>query len=169
MMSEENLNLTPLDIKKKQFSIAFRGFNVQEVETFLEMMTLEMEDLVLKKNSLKEIVEKKDQEIREIKERESSMRKTLEGLQQILQEEQKRSEEKGQQIIREAEVKAAEILQEAKERGASLRNELQQLRRMRREFLAKLGSLVDSYKKIIDQDQKELDEELRVESDVQMI
>ncbi len=169
-MSEENgTNLSPLDIKKKQFSTAFRGFDVKEVETFLEMITLEMEGLIVKKNSLKEALEKKDREIGEIKEREASMRKTLEGLQQLLEEERQRAEEKGRQIIREAELKAAEILQQAREEEAALKNGIDQLKRIRREFLAKVGSLVDSYKKILDQDQKVVDEELRVDSDVQMI
>jgi len=169
MSDETGTNLSPLDIKKKQFSTAFRGFDVKEVETFLEMITLEMEGLIIKKNSMKEALEKKDREIGEIKEREGSMRKTLEGLQQLLEEERKRAEEKGQQIVRESELKAAEILQGARAEEAALKNRIDQLKRMRREFLAKVGSLVDSYKKILDQDQKVLEEELRVDSDVQMI
>ncbi|NOY52454.1 MAG: DivIVA domain-containing protein [Deltaproteobacteria bacterium] len=169
-MSAENLtSLSPLEIKKKQFSTAFRGFDVKEVETFLEMITLEMEGLIIKKNSLKEALEKKEREFSEIKEREDSMRKTLEGLQQLLEEERKRAEEKGRQIVREAELKAAEILQGAREEEAALKNGIDHLKRIRREFLAKVGSLVDSYKKILDQDQKVIEEELRIDSDVRMI
>ncbi len=169
-MPKENVtNLSPLEIKKKQFSTSFRGFDVKEVETFLEMITLEMEGVIVKKNSLKEALEKKDREIGEIKERETSMRKTLEGLQQLLQEERKRSEEKGRQIVREAELKASEILQAAREEETTLKNEIDHLKRMRREFLAKVGSLVDSYKKILDQDQKLIEEELHIDSDVRMI
>jgi len=169
-MPEENVtNLSPLEIKKKQFSTSFRGFDVKEVETFLEMITLEMEGVIVKKNSLKEALEKKDREIGEIKERETSMRKTLEGLQQLLQEERKRSEEKGRQIVREAELKASEILQAAREEETTLKNEIDHRKRMRREFLAKVGRLVDSYKKILDQDQKLIEEELHIDSDVRMI
>lgn len=169
MSEEKGTNLSPLDVKKKQFSTVFRGFDVNEVETFLEMITLEMEGLIIKKNSLKEALEKKDREMGETKEREDSMRKTLEGLQQLLQEERKRSEEKGRQIVREAELKAAEILQGAREEEAVLKNGIDQLKRMRREFLAKVGSLVDSYKKILDQDRQVIEEELRVDSDIRMI
>jgi len=169
MAEEKNTNLTPLDIKKKQFSTAFRGFDVKEVETFLDMLTLEMEGLIVKQNGLKEALEKKDREIEEIKERESSMRKTLEGVQKLLEEERKRSEEEGRRIIREAELKAAEILQEAREEEAALKNGIDHLQRMRREFLAKVGSLVDSYKKILDQDRKSIEEELHIDSDVRMI
>jgi len=169
-MPEENgTNLTPLDIKKKQFSTAFRGFDVKEVETFLEMMTLEMEGLIVKKNALKEALEKKDREIQEIKDRESSMRKTLEGVQRLLEEERKRAEEKGKQIIREAEVKAAEILQETREEEAALKNGIEHLKRIHREFLVRVGSLVDSYKKILDQDRNAIEDELQIDRDIRMI
>ncbi len=97
------------------------------------------------------------------------MRKTLDGLQQILNEERTRSEQQGKQIIRESELKASEILAKAREEQSALQNEVQHLKRMRREFLAKVGSLVDSYKKIIEQDQQSFDAELHIDSDVQMI
>ncbi len=168
-MAEERTEITPLDVSKKQFSTAFRGYDLREVDTFLEMVTLEMEDLARRNHGLKEALAKKEAEIEEIKARENSLRKTLEGLQQILQEERTRAEQKGQQIIQEAELKAAGIVNQAREQQASLRNDNEHLQRMRREFLAKLGSLVESYKKIIDQDQQLLEGELRVDSDVQII
>jgi len=168
-MSEENTNLTPLDISKKQFSTSFRGFDVNEVETFLEMMTEELETMIRKNEELKESLVKREREIKEIKDRESSMRKTLEGLQQVLTDERARAEEKGKQVIREAELTASEVLMKSKEEQSALKNDIRQLKRTRREFLAKVGSLIDSYKKIIEQDQQSLDAEINVDSDVQMI
>lgn len=168
-MSGEYNHLTPLDVKKKQFATAFRGFDVNEVETFLEVMTGELEDLIKKNEELKRTLEMQEKEIKENKERETSMRKTLEGLQQILAEEKTRSQEKGQHIIREAEIKASEILMESRNEKVVLENEVKQLKRIRREFLAKVGSLVDSYKKIIEQDQHSLDTEINIDTDVQII
>ncbi len=168
-MAEEKHEITPLEVSKKQFSTAFRGYDLREVDTFLEMVTLEMEDLARRNHGLKEALAKKEGEIEEVKARENSLRKTLEGLQQILQEERTRAEQRGKQIVREAELKAASIVNQAREEQVSLRNENEHLQRMRREFLAKLGSLVESYKKIVDQDQQLLEGELRVDSDVQMI
>ncbi len=169
-MTEEQTNITPLDIKKKQFSTAFRGFDIKEVETFLDILTGELEALILQREDLRKVLEAKEREVEEVKERESSIRNTLEGLQDILTEERSRVEEKGKHIIREAELKASEILMQSREEQLSLQNEIQQLKRLRREFLAKVGSLVDSYKKIIEQDQENLDAEIRIDSsDVQMI
>ncbi|MDX1765203.1 MAG: DivIVA domain-containing protein [bacterium] len=168
-MSEEQVNLSPLDIRKKQFAKAVRGYEIKEVDMFLELMTAELEGMVRKKDEYRRLIDLKDSEIKEVKERETSMRKTLENLQQILTDERSRAEEKGKHIIRQAEVKASEIIMEAKEEQVSLQHEINQLRRMRREFLAKVGSLVDSYKKIVDQAMQILEDEMRVDSDVQLI
>jgi cell division initiation protein len=168
-MPEEQINFSPLDIRKKQFAKSVRGYEVKEVDTFLDLITAELEELIKKKEEYRKLVDLKDQEIKEVKERESSMRKTLENLQQLLTDERNRAKEKGKHIIREAEVKASEIVMQAKEEQGALQNEINQLKRMRREFLAKVGSLIDSYKKIVDQDNQILEDEMRVDSDVQLI
>ena len=168
-MTEQASPLTPLDIQKKEFSTSFRGFDVKEVQTFLGMITEEMESLLRKNQELREALEAKEGEVAAVKEQETSLRRTLEGLERIVTEERARAQEKGEQIVREAEVKAGEILLRAKEEQAALQNEIRQLKRLRREFLAKLGSLVDSYRKIIEQDQKALDEDVEIGQDVQMI
>ncbi|MEK6775376.1 MAG: DivIVA domain-containing protein [bacterium] len=169
MMAEENMNVTSLDVRKKQFSTTFRGFDVHEVQTFLDIISLELEQLTAKNQTLRESVEKKESEVREIKDRESSMRKTLEGLQQILNDEKSRSDQKAKQIIREAELTASEMIAQARDELSSMQSEIQHLKRLRREFMAKLGSLVDSYRKIIEQDQQNDDAEIRLDSDVRII
>lgn len=168
-MAEENMNVTSLDVRKKQFSTTFRGFDVHEVQTFLDMISLELEQLTAKNQMLRESLEKKESEVREIKDRETSMRKTLEGLQQILNDERARSDQKAKQIIRDAELTASEMIARARDDLSSMQSEIQHLKRLRREFMAKLGSLVDSYRKIIEQDQQNDDAEIRLDSDVQII
>ena len=40
------MRITPLDIQQKQFPMKFRGFDVEEVYAFLEVIREEMEDLL---------------------------------------------------------------------------------------------------------------------------
>ena len=37
--------ITPLDIQNKSFTKAMRGYKAEEVDTFLDMLTLDMEKL----------------------------------------------------------------------------------------------------------------------------
>lgn len=48
------MRITPLDIKEKQFPVMSRGFDVEEVDAFLEAVKEEMEDLTRENAALKE-------------------------------------------------------------------------------------------------------------------
>ena len=40
------MRITPLDIQQKQFTSKFRGFDMEEVDSFLELLREEMEELL---------------------------------------------------------------------------------------------------------------------------
>ena len=40
------MKITPLEIKRQQFKKTMRGYDTVEVETFLEMVSNDMEDLI---------------------------------------------------------------------------------------------------------------------------
>ena len=40
------MRITPLDIQQKQFSTRFKGFDMEEVDSFLELIREEMEELL---------------------------------------------------------------------------------------------------------------------------
>jgi len=46
------MRITPLDIQQKQFPMKFRGFDVEEVYAFLEVIREEMGDLLRENASL---------------------------------------------------------------------------------------------------------------------
>ena len=57
------MKITPLDIRQQQFSVRFRGFDAEEVDTFLEMIADEYETVIEENRKLKEEIEKKDRDI----------------------------------------------------------------------------------------------------------
>jgi cell division initiation protein len=52
------MRITPLDIQQKQFRMKFRGFDVEEVYAFLEIVREEMEDLLRENANLKENIQR---------------------------------------------------------------------------------------------------------------
>ncbi|MEF9437346.1 MAG: DivIVA domain-containing protein [Candidatus Mariimomonas ferrooxydans] len=48
------MRITPLDIQQKQFPTKFRGFDEEEVDSFLELVREEMEELLRENASLRE-------------------------------------------------------------------------------------------------------------------
>jgi len=47
------MKLTPLDIQQQKFQVKFRGYDKQEVETFLEMISADVESLMQESNTVK--------------------------------------------------------------------------------------------------------------------
>jgi len=50
------MRITPLDIQQKQFKIKFRGFDMDEVYSFLEIIREELEEILKENSMLKEKV-----------------------------------------------------------------------------------------------------------------
>ena len=68
------MRITPLDIQQKQFPMKFRGFDVEEVYAFLEVIREEMEELLRENAFFKESVQRSENSIREYKDMETIFR-----------------------------------------------------------------------------------------------
>ncbi|MCL0083907.1 DivIVA domain-containing protein, partial [Thermodesulfovibrionales bacterium] len=68
------MRITPLDIQQKQFPIKFRGFNVDEVYSFLEMIREDLEDILRENASLKEQLSRADEQLSKYRDIESTLR-----------------------------------------------------------------------------------------------
>ena len=80
------MRITPLDIQQRQFPIKFRGFDVEEVYAFLEIVREEMEDLLRENASLKEQVHRIENQIKEYRDMETTLRETLITAQQMVED-----------------------------------------------------------------------------------
>ncbi|MCK4911367.1 MAG: DivIVA domain-containing protein, partial [Thermodesulfovibrionales bacterium] len=80
------MRITPLDIQQKQFPIKFRGFDVEEVYAFLEIVREEMEALIRENSMLKENVSRLEGQLREFKDMEVTLRETLLTAQQMVED-----------------------------------------------------------------------------------
>ncbi|MDP6619863.1 MAG: DivIVA domain-containing protein [Nitrospinota bacterium] len=71
------MKIAPIDIRQQRFSVKFRGFDPREVDTFLEMVADELEDMVRENNRLKEHQKKLEMQIQELGANEAGVKKTL--------------------------------------------------------------------------------------------
>ncbi len=71
------MKITPMDIQQQQFTVRFRGFDIQEVDSFLETVANELEELIKKNNELKEELERKEARIWEYQNMEKTLKETL--------------------------------------------------------------------------------------------
>ncbi len=144
------MKLTPLDIKKQEFRKTLRGFDPLEVETFLEMVADEYEELLKERNELKEEVSKLQTQLQDYQQVEHTLKETLMNAQESIKRARANSEKEGQMIIREAELKAEEIVGKAYKELEKMKNELMLVKAQKDSFATKLRHLIQSQLELLE-------------------
>lgn len=144
------MRLTPLDIKKQEFRKTIRGFDPMEVETFLEMVADEYEELLRDRNQLKEEVDKLQTQLQDYRQVEHTLKETLMNAQESIKRAQANSEKEGEMIIREAELKADKIVGRAYKELEKMKNELLLVKSQKDSFASKLKHLIQSQLELIE-------------------
>jgi len=149
------VRITPMDIRQQQFTVKmFRGFDTQEVDTFLEDLAADYEALLKENSLLKEQLQALEERTRGLEEREKVLQETLITTQRLVEEMKDQARREASVIIREAEVQADRIIEASRTAEGNLQSEIIALKRTRRQLAEGLRSTVEMYQRLLDQDLK---------------
>lgn len=152
------MRITPLDIQQKQFPVKFRGFEEEEVDSFLELIREEMEELLRENASMREESKRLEKQLKEYKNIESTLKDTLVATQQMVEDYKNTAKKDAELIIKEAELKAEEIIRNAQEKVIKIHEDITDLKGVRRHFKEEVRRLIESHVRMLDFD-KEREEE----------
>jgi len=156
------VNITPLDIQQQKFKTKIRGFDVREVDAFLEQMANVFESLQRTHKHLQEEVRRLELEIQGYRKREETFKRALLNSQKVLDQMKDNAHKSAELIIAEAEVKAEKILNNAHNRLAQLHEDISELKRQRTQIEVQIGSIVEAHSKLLElskEGAKTMDEE----------
>jgi cell division initiation protein len=153
------MRITPLDIQQKQFPMKFRGFDVEEVYAFLEVIREEMEDLLRENANLKETVQRLEGQIKDYKDMETTLRETLLTAQQMAEDYKTNSRKEAELVVKEAELRADTMLKDTQEKVIKIHEDIVDLKGIRRHFKEEIKRLVESHLKMLDFDKEREEEE----------
>jgi cell division initiation protein len=144
------MKITPLDIQQQQFRVRFRGFDMVEVDNFLDLAANEFEELLRENNRLKDEDRQKAEKIQQLERAERDLRNALISAQQICEEMKNQARKEGELIIEEAKGNARKILQTAQGQAMQIETEITQLQRQRAEFEASLKSILEMHLSLLE-------------------
>lgn len=156
------MRITPLDIQQKQFPMKFRGFDVEEVYAFLEVIREEMEELLRENANLKENVQRAESHIKEYKDMETTLRETLMTAQQMVEDYKANARKEAELLMKEAELKADALIRDAHEKVIKIHEDITDLKGIRRHFKEELRRLIENHLRMLDFDNRK-DDEVREE------
>jgi cell division initiation protein len=156
------MKVTPLDIQQQQFKTRFRGFDIREVDTFLEQMAETVENLQKENQNLGDEVRRLELEIQGYRKREETFKRALLNSQKVLDQMKDNARRSAELIIAEAEVKAEKILNKAHNRLAQLHEDITELKRQRTQIEVQISSIIEAHSRLLEigkEGMKESDEE----------
>ena len=105
--------IKPLDIRNKEFRRCFRGYDEQEVDSFLDHVVDAMDKLLRENTELSEQVQRMGTAVAHYKELEDVLKSTMLIAQKTAQEMKASAEKESEVIIQEAQARADEIVRQA--------------------------------------------------------
>ena len=156
------MTLTTLDIEQQQFRIKFRGFDVREVDAFLEEMAMEFSSLIQEQNRLTKEVEFRRRENQKQKEKEKTFEQAIVSSQKAIEQLKENAKKSAEIIIADAEVKADRMLNRAHNRLAQLHEDIAELKRQRIQIEVQVRSILEAHTKMLEMgkvDTRAMDEE----------
>lgn len=137
--------LTPLDIENKRFGKQMmNGYNVDEVDDFLDELTLEYGKLYKENAELKEKREELDSDVGKYKNIENTLQNTLIMAQKTADEITAVAKQQAEQIVKDAEFSAKSSVEELNTQIMLKEKELEELKKQFEVYKAKMESLLIS-------------------------
>jgi len=143
------MKLTPHIIKNQEFSRAVRGFDRDEVNSFLENVSDELEHLQFENEKIKSENELLNEQVRNFKKIEKNLQETLLKAQDSSTKAVDSAKKQTALMIKEAELKAIQIVDSANENANYIRNSVMKLREEKNLLVAKIRAMVDSQAKLL--------------------
>lgn len=149
------MKLTPLEIKQQQFEKSLRGFDVAEVQSFLSLVSNEVEHLLNKNKELDDQIQKLSARVRHYERVEEALHETLQTTKESVVQKIEHAKAEAQNKIDKAEMEADAIIKEANHQRQNVRQTILRLLDKREEIIASIGSYLDNAKNSLDQFSKD--------------
>lgn len=153
--------LTSLDIRDKAFSTRFRGYDIDEVEEFLDIIVNDYEELIRENREKEAKIRNLEERLIYFDEMKDSLSQsvliaqdTAERVKQAAQERSgnivQQAEQDAQRLLDRAKYKANDILRQATDNAKRVAVETEELKNKTRVFHQRLKSTIESQLSIVD-------------------
>jgi cell division initiation protein len=156
------MKISPMDIQRQTFQRGFRGFQAEEVRTYLKIVAEEVADLQRQYAALDQEVQTLRTLVEEHRQRETILKNTLLTAQRLSEEIRENARKQATVVVREGEMQADRLLELAQSRASELENEILNLRTHRTVLRTDIRALITRLGQVLDlQEEAEVEDNLR--------
>lgn len=147
--------LTPLDIENKKFQKQLKGYNVDEVDDFLDDLTVDYERMYKENTSLNDEIARLKKELEHYKGVEHTLQNTLVMAQSTAEEVKKSAKAQADQLVKDAQAEVRASLDELERKENEKRKALEDVKKQIDIYKAKTEALLISQLELL----KDINEE----------
>jgi len=145
------MTISPQDIQAKQFHVRFRGFDVEEVDSFLEQVAEHYLLLLEGKKSLTAKVESLTRQLESLKNEEHSFKDAIISAQRVADEMKQKSQEQAKALLTQAQDEVEELKNAAHQEIMELEYRVDELRGVQTKLRDDLRQVITSYLEQVEQ------------------
>ena len=156
------MKISPMDIQRQAFGRQLRGFNREDVRTYLNLVAEEVAALQRERDALAQEVQGLRSLIDEHRERETILKNTLLTAQRVSEEIRDNARKQGESVVKEAEMQADRLLELAQNRAHDVERGILELRAHRSSLQTDIRALITRLTHLLDlQEEAEVEDNLR--------
>jgi cell division initiation protein len=159
-----HMTVTPIDMRQPRFATGMRGFDRNEVLSFLEEAASGFEHALKENERLRQEMVRLDASLHQYRELESSLKSTLLSAQKVSDDMRENATQEAARIVREAESRADLLIERAQSRLDDIDREIEALRLKRREAETNIEATISTLHNTLDfiRDQERRERENRI-------
>jgi len=156
------MKLTPSDVQRQSFDTRFRGFDRDEVRTFLAAVAEEMAALLRAKEEIEQQLRHLELIVNEHREREAILKNTLLAAQKASEDIRSAARKEAETIVKQAELQGDRLLELAQGRAHEVERGILDLRGHRTALRTDIRAIVTRLTHLLDlQEEAEVEDNLR--------
>ncbi|KAB7707985.1 DivIVA domain-containing protein [Bacillus aerolatus] len=144
--------LTPLDIHNKEFSRGFRGYDEDEVNSFLNQVIKDYELIIREKKELEDQLASQTERLGYFSNIEETLNKSIVIAQETAEEVKRNAHKEAKLLIREAEKNADRIVNESLAKARKIAVEIEELKKQSRVFRMRFKMLMEAQLDLLSND-----------------
>jgi cell division initiation protein len=147
--------LTPLDIENKRFTKTLKGYNVEEVDDFLDQLTEDYEKLYKENAELRNQIDENKKDLEHYRSVEHTLQNTLVMAQTTAEDIKKMAQQQADQIIKDAQLESRKQTEDLSRQEFELRVKMEETKKKFDMYKAKLEALLISQLELLKDDGKD--------------
>ena len=144
------MRITPLDVRNHVFPRRFQGYDREEVDTFLRMVSGDYETVLRELLHAREQMGQLEQRVQELHGNERLLQETLTTAQHLSEDLKQTAMKEAKLRISEAEIQAEKVLDAAHRRAARLAEDLREMKLLRGRVAAALRATLEHHLQLVE-------------------